>query len=204
MAAWMPLYWGDYIRKTLHLSLEEHGAYLLLIAAYWERGKALPDDDRYFAKVLKMSTKKWKMVRPIIAEFFDVSEGCWKHERVELELLRSSNRQAAAIANGRAGGLAKSYLSTPTSTKEQESKKEEISNFVIGKKRAGNGSVTILDSTERLSRFQKTLAEKPGNLGWEVVTHAADPQHPNYWAAIHICRDRAKELGKGWPRQWPA
>lgn len=122
---WMPLYWGDYFKKTLHLSLEEHGAYLLLIGAYWERGRALPDDDSFFRSVTKSSSKKWKLVRPKVSEFFVLSEGVWIHERIEEELLRSSNRQASAIANGRAGGLAKSKLPHHTNTIEEETSKKQ-------------------------------------------------------------------------------
>lgn len=32
---WMPLYIGDFIADTAHLSAEETGAYILLIMHYW-------------------------------------------------------------------------------------------------------------------------------------------------------------------------
>jgi uncharacterized protein YdaU (DUF1376 family) len=41
---WMPIYWGDYLRDTRHFNTEQHGAYLLLIAHYWQNG-SLPTDE---------------------------------------------------------------------------------------------------------------------------------------------------------------
>lgn len=123
-AIWMPIYWGDYFGKTTSLSTEEHGAYLLLIGTYWQRGRALPDDDKFLSLTTKLSQKRWRVVRPKISEYFSISDGLWKHERVENEILRSSERLKSARANGRAGGLAKSKLITITTTNTQERKKE--------------------------------------------------------------------------------
>jgi uncharacterized protein YdaU (DUF1376 family) len=126
--AWMPMYWGDYLGDTMHLSTIEHGAYLLLIATYWRRGKPLPDDDLWLANVTKLSPKKWKMVRPKIADLFHVTGGSWEHRRVEKEILRSSGRLKSARAAGTAGGIAtgvaKSKLTTTTTTSTV--KKERI------------------------------------------------------------------------------
>ena len=38
---WMPLYVGDYVGDTLHLELDEHGAYFLLMMTYWRNGGAI-------------------------------------------------------------------------------------------------------------------------------------------------------------------
>ena len=39
---YMQLYIADYLADTMHLSAEEHGAYLLLMFNYWQTGKPIP------------------------------------------------------------------------------------------------------------------------------------------------------------------
>lgn len=197
---WMPIYWSDYFGKTSGLTTEEHGAYLLLIAAYWQRSKPLPDDDKYLAAATRLSQKRWRIMRPKILEYFSLEDGVWKHERVEKELLKSCARIAAASANAYARWHADEMLPTPT----KEVSKSSSNGFVVGKKNgAGDGGVTIQDPSERLARFQKWLAERfAGGQGWLIVAAASDPTHKDYPASLALCKAEAKRLGKGWPRQW--
>ncbi|OAN76723.1 hypothetical protein A8B82_15120 [Sulfitobacter sp. EhC04] len=63
----MPMFWDAYIADTTHLSTEEHGAYLLLIAAMWRRNGWVPDDDRDNARITGLSAAKWKRTKARIA-----------------------------------------------------------------------------------------------------------------------------------------
>lgn len=98
---WMPLYVGDYLGDTGHLTTAQHGAYLLLMMHYWRKGE-LPDDDRQLSKITKLPLRTWCEYRPTLQDFF--YEG-WKHKRIEAELakmLRVSQKRAIA---GQKGGI---------------------------------------------------------------------------------------------------
>lgn len=86
---WMPWYIGDYLSDTTHLTTEQHGAYDLLIMASWKRRGALPDDDVALATICKATRGRWKRLRPIMAQFFNVSDGSWRQKRVGQELAKA-------------------------------------------------------------------------------------------------------------------
>lgn len=101
-SAWMPLYIGDYLADTMHLTTAEHGAYLLLIMHYW-RMQALPDDDKSLASIAKVTQKLWDGgLGLVIRRFFQVDAGELRHKRIDAELQKalgnSSKRRDAANA----------------------------------------------------------------------------------------------------------
>ncbi len=83
-----------------------------------------------------------------------------------------------------------------------ETDSNKVLNFVVGKKKGFDGN-TIKDPQERLNRFQKTIAEALGRDGFQIVGAASDPENPLYRRSLALCEAKAKELGKGWPYQWP-
>lgn len=94
---WMPMFWGDYLRDTGHLSTTEHGAYLLFIGHYWSSGGPLPDDDAQLARIAKIgSVAKWRKMRPTIAALFKVGDGVWRHKRIDEELAAAAARSKHA------------------------------------------------------------------------------------------------------------
>jgi uncharacterized protein YdaU (DUF1376 family) len=96
---WMPIYIGDYLADTGHLTTTQHGAYLLLIMHYW-RKRELPADDKQLAAIAKLPLRIWLDSKETIQAFFH--DG-WKHERIEEELQKRqavSNKRAEAGAKG--------------------------------------------------------------------------------------------------------
>lgn len=100
---YMPLYVADYLADAAHLSTVEHGAYLLLIMTYWQRGEALPDDDRKLARITRLEPRSWAKIKPVISDFFEVSDGKYLHGRIERELASVRDKSL----KNRKGGLAR-------------------------------------------------------------------------------------------------
>lgn len=97
----MPLWVSDYLGDTLHLSAAEHGAYMLLIMAYWQKGKALPDDGARLANIARMSAFEWSRSEHTLREFFTVEDGEWRHSRIETELAKVREKSAKASASAK-------------------------------------------------------------------------------------------------------
>ncbi len=110
---WMPLYFGAYLTDTMHLTTEQHGAYLLLLMACWKRGGSLPDDDDQLAAIAKLPPQKWRKTRAIIEPFWQIGGKCWRQKRLGLELDAARERSTIATENGKKGGRPKKTDDNP-------------------------------------------------------------------------------------------
>lgn len=93
---WMPLWIGAYLADTMAFTTEQHGAYLLLILAYWRERAPLADDDDTLRGITKLDRCDWKRVRPVLAKKFRVADGVWWHKRVEHEMAAADARAKKA------------------------------------------------------------------------------------------------------------
>lgn len=99
----MPLWVGDYLADTGHLTTVEHGAYVLLIMHYWRRG-GLPDDDVKLASIARLPLEQWQSIRTTIQDLF--YDG-WKHKRVDIELAIAEEKHEVRVNAGKKGGETK-------------------------------------------------------------------------------------------------
>ena len=77
-----------YTGDTAHLTCEEHGAYLLLILAYYRSEKPLPATDRALSSITKLPMDRWLECKPTLTAFFTEEGGTWRHDQIERELDR--------------------------------------------------------------------------------------------------------------------
>lgn len=101
---WMPVYVGDYVADTLHLTTEQQGAYWLLILACWKAGGELPDDDGQLAAITRLRLAKWRTHAAVLRPFFAVQGTKLIHRRVAAELARARDLSAKRSEAGKRGG----------------------------------------------------------------------------------------------------
>jgi uncharacterized protein YdaU (DUF1376 family) len=123
----MPLFWGDFLANTMHLSAQEAGAYLFLIAHAWEHGGEIPGEANRLARIAHMRRDRWKNVWKVLEPFFERNSvgahyNGYHHTRVHDELQRlgkiSNDRKAAALQKH---SKSTSFAPASTSTSNRES-----------------------------------------------------------------------------------
>lgn len=109
---WMPLYISDYLGDTRRLKTLEHGAYLLLIMEYWQRG-GLPNDDAELADIAGLDLDAWMAMRPRIVRLF---QDGWRHKRVDAELAK-----AEAISERRSSSAKRRWSNAYANAEQEDS-----------------------------------------------------------------------------------
>lgn len=93
----MQLYVSDYLADTAHLTAQQHGAYLLLLMNYWQKGKPLDNTNERLQYVARMTGEEWEANKDILAEFFWIDGDTWSHTRIDndLEKVREKSEKAS-------------------------------------------------------------------------------------------------------------
>lgn len=195
---WMPLDIGAYLKDTGHLTVAEHGAYLLLIMRYWEDG-GLPSDERLIARYSHMSPDQWAESRDILAAFFD--EG-WKHGRIDAEIAKAEEligkrRDAANQRHSKSNAHAEQVQSNSSDTGVPHSHKPSSTlrsdDSAPARPTPRQRLEAVLDSDhaeavlEHRQRLRKPLTERAAKLMAADLAKFPDP---------NAAADRM--IGKGW------
>lgn len=95
----MPLYVGDYLGDTSHLSQGQHGAYLLLLMHYWQKGEVPGAVEQCYCIARALNEQSRSNVDAVLREFFVLNSGVYRNERLDKEIARvvaSHNKRVRA------------------------------------------------------------------------------------------------------------
>ncbi|MBL0848953.1 MAG: DUF1376 domain-containing protein [Candidatus Liberibacter ctenarytainae] len=104
---WYKRYPADFISGVLGLTLEQKGAYSIILDLMYDRGGSVPDDDKYIAGVCGCSIRKWRSIRLSLekANKISIQQGYIHNKRVEKELIKAMKAAEERQENGRKGGV---------------------------------------------------------------------------------------------------
>ena len=190
---YMQLYVADYLADTAHLTAAQHGAYLLLIFNYWQRGNPLNNSNERLANVARMTVEEWEIAKPVLSEFFEIDGDDWRHERIERDLLAVTSKSikaraagkasAASKANERSTGVEQTLNHTDTDTDKEKSKQS----------RGATASRLPADWKPDEAGLAFCKAERPDLQADSVADRFRD-----YWTA----QPGAKGRKTDWPATW--
>lgn len=99
--SFIAFYMADYQRDTMHLPLEGHGAYFLLLQHCWTHG-SIPADDAGRAAICKVPLARWrKFLAPLVAGYFDESG---RNKRATAEIEKAEKKRLRQAMAGHKGG----------------------------------------------------------------------------------------------------
>lgn len=95
---WMPIYIGDYLKDTAHLTQGQHGAYFLLMMHYWQKGGLKSNIPQCYMIARATTEDEKENVKTVLAEFFYLvhEDKQYRQKRVELELIKAQERKEKA------------------------------------------------------------------------------------------------------------
>ncbi|MDP9572408.1 UNVERIFIED_ORG: uncharacterized protein YdaU (DUF1376 family) [Agrobacterium larrymoorei] len=138
----MPFWTDAYLADTVHLTTEQHGAYLLLLFQAWRSHDcSLADDDELLALQAKVSPAKWRAMKPIVMSFWklDKRRKRWVQKRLRIEREKVMERKAKA---------------KDSAASRWKDKKKGDAN-ALPTQCEGNASIPILRPKEKSNDFSK-------------------------------------------------
>lgn len=112
--AWMPLFLGELLADTSHLTTEQFGAYLLLLVAAWRRKGYLPSDAAQLQAITRLQDPAWKLAWPILSPLFEYptdpdgrTVNALTQRRLLAEYQDAVERYAKRVASSAAGVAAR-------------------------------------------------------------------------------------------------
>jgi uncharacterized protein YdaU (DUF1376 family) len=163
MSRWYKRDGAAFIQGTMGLTLEEKGAYSLVLDLIYSNGGPIADDARWLSGVCGVSIRKWNSLREalIVAGKLSAESGQLMNARAERELQSLSAGHVAATENGSKGGRKRAEISA-------NAKRDVAENCTD----ASNNSDLVQATRLEENRLDQNREER------EIAADAAPPSSP--------------------------
>lgn len=149
----MQFYVADYLADTRYLTTEEHGAYLLLIFAYWQTGKPL--DKKMLARIAGLSNERWTSVEQVLSGYFIDSGDTWVHARIEADMNAVEESQNKKVIAGKASAAARKRNKTADAKRALSERSTPVEQVLNSVPTEGQQNPTIRDTDTDIDTEEK-------------------------------------------------
>jgi len=103
---WYKRYPSDFITGTINMTLDEKGAYSMVLDLIYDRGGPIADDSQWIARVCGCSTRKWNQLRNRLIELgkIHVNDSLISNEKAATILSSGKIERDYLVENGAKGG----------------------------------------------------------------------------------------------------
>lgn len=184
---WMPLYIGDYLADTMHLTTEQHGAYLLLIMSYWRNGGPLPNNDQQLSAICRLGPNAWSNAQAMLKHFFDSESlpGYWVHSRIEKEMLEAEKNKHKRVVKAQKAAEARWRKDAPSNA---PSNAPSIPQAMLEECPSPSPSPYKDQDQKHLSQIDEVKPGKPERIktlkASDLIAMGVHEQHAKDWLAI--------------------
>ena len=213
----MPMYWDAYLADTTHLTTEEHGAYMLLLAAMWRRNGAVPDNDKDNARILGLTPAKWRKIK---ARFIATISGfrveddaitqeklqkTWKITQEKIEKNRSNGAKGGRAAASKNNDLGQANAANSQERKatipepEPEPDKEEAKASLSPSAKKPTSTGTRIPDDWVLSQHLGEWSLEAGAS--EILIRSEADKFKDYWRGVAGAKGRKADWDATW-RNW--
>lgn len=107
---------GDYIKHTMHLTIEEDITYRRLLDLYYDTEAPIPTDIHWVSRRLRMG---YEVVESVLNEFFILTEEGYRNHRADAEIADYHAYIDKQRSNGKLGGRPKKSNGKPIANPSQ-------------------------------------------------------------------------------------
>ncbi|MFM7012042.1 MAG: YdaU family protein [Betaproteobacteria bacterium] len=174
---YMPLYTGDYLRDTQHLSCSEHGIYLKFMMHCWDQKGPVPLDERKQCGICNArSGDEVEAMRRVLQEFFTRMDDGYYNKRMAEEIAKAEGLSLSRSNSGKLGAVnsarSKARSASSASAEQLLNKSLASAEQELGKSRKTIDHNPILDHTPNPS----TNTDIVNNTGCLVAAEKTTPQ----------------------------
>jgi len=162
------LYIGDYQRDTAHLSVTEHGAYLLMLQHYYATEKPLPTGKALHRMLRAQDKAEREAIDAVVAEFWHESKDGLVNHRADAEITKAgaqadTNRAIAQAREAkRKGSRTEHEASTNRATNDQPNHSQTPDTTVVAELRQGRAP----QAARRASRLPPDWSPSPDDIAF--------------------------------------